>query len=316
MQTYFKHGMGDALTLYFEVFRNNVGQTGESPTVAIQKKSTGEWLTDALDAWQAGHNDIALSEASSADLPGIYNINISHIDETAEVYDCYFKNTGDNAGSDFEAHVFTGAVYVPDNSAYGDGTVMGNLDVMKNKDGNRTYDQATDSLEAIVDEGISSLTLAEIEASTVIAKEATLDAISGDIAAIDEGLFSVGGEIAKIIVQPVQGNFDYTSIKNQRAEIKRASTADIPYSLSQGISGYDVYFGIKKDYRSDTFDVLEKDITAYVSDFATGDGIIPLSATETNLADGDYIGELKLVQGDIIVRPLEFRIRILPIILS
>ena len=310
MQTYFKHGMGDALTLYFEIFRNNVGQTGESPTVAIQKKSSGEWLNDAKDAWQAGYNDIALSEASSADLPGIYNINISHIDDTAEVYDCYFKNTGDNVGSDFESHQFTGAVYVPSSSAYASGTVLGHLDDIKNKDGNKTFDPTTDSLEALVDNGVSSADL------DLIAKEATLLGVSGDIADIDEGLFSVGGEIAKIIVQPVQGNFDYTSIKNQRAEVKRASTADIPYSLSQGISGYDVYFGIKKDYRSDTFDVLEKDITAYVSDFATGDGIIPLSATETNLEDGDYIGELKLVQGDIIVRPLEFRIRILPIILS
>ena len=310
MQTYFKHGMGDTLTLYFEVFRNNVGQTGETPTVAIQKKSTGEWLTDTLDAWDAGYNDIALSEASSADLPGIYNINISHIDETAETYDCYFTNTGDNAGSDFESHIFTGAVYVPSSSAYTSGTVLGHLDDIKHKDGNKTFDNTTDSLEAIVDNGVSSADL------DLIAKEATLLGVSGDIADIDDGLFSVGGEIAKIIVQPVQGNFDYTSIKNQRAEVKRASTADIPYSLSQGISGYDVYFGIKKDYRSDTFDVLEKDITAYVSDFATGDGIIPLSATETNLEDGDYIGELKLVQGDIIVRPLEFRIRILPIILS
>ena len=310
MQTYFKHGMGDTLTLYFEIFRNNAGQTGETPTVAIQKKSTGEWLNDAKDAWQGGYNDIALSEASSADLPGIYNINISHIDVTAEVYNCYFKNTGDNAGSDFEAHQFTGAVYVPSSSSYTSETVLGHLDDIKHKDGNKTFDNTTDSLEAIVDNGVSSSDL------DLIAKEATLLGVSGDIADIDEGLFSVGGEIAKIIVQPVQGNFDYTSIKNQRAEVKRASTADIPYSLSQGISGYDVYFGIKKDYRSDSFDVLEKDITAYVSDFATGDGIIPLSATETNLEDGDYIGELKLVQGSIIVRPLEFRIRILPIILS
>ena len=310
MQTYFKHGMGDALTLYFEIFRNNVGQTGESPTVAIQKKSSGEWLNDAKDAWQAGYNDIALSEASSADLPGIYNINISHIDDTAEVYDCYFKNTGDNVGSDFESHQFTGAVYVPSSSAYASGTVLGHLDDIKNKDGNKTFDPTTDSLEALVDNGVSSADL------DLIAKEATLLGVSGDIEDINSGLFDVGGDIAKVIVQPVQGNFDYTSIKNQRVEIKRGSSADIPYSLSQNISGYDVYFGVKKDYRSDTFDILEKDITAYVSDFATGTGTINLTVAETNLEDGDYIGEMRLEQGEEVVKPVEFRLRILPTIFT
>jgi hypothetical protein len=310
MQSYFKHGMGDALTLYFEIFRNNVGQTGETPTVAIQKKSNDEWLNDTLDGWQAEYNDIALSEASSADLPGIYNINISHIDATAETYNCYFKNTGDNAGSDFEAHVFTGAVYVPSSSAYASETVLGHLDDIKHKDGNKTFDNTTDSLEAIVDNGVSSADL------DLIAKEATLLGVSGDIEDINSGLFDVGGDIAKVIVQPVQGNFDYTSIKNQRVEIKRGSSADIPYSLSQNISGYDVYFGVKKDFRSDTFDILEKDITAYVSDFETGTGTINLTVAETDLEDGDYIGEMRLEQGDEVVKPVEFRLRILPTIFT
>ena len=310
MQTYFKHGMGDSFTLYFEIFRNNVGQTGETPVVAIQKKSSLQWLNDAKDAWQAGYNDIGLSEASSADMPGVYTTDITHIDNTAETYNCYFKNSGDIDGADFESHQFTGAVYVPSDSAYGSGTIMGNLDEIKNKDGNKTFDPTTDSLEALVDNGVSSADL------DLIAKEATLLGVSGDIEDINSGLFDVGGDIAKVIVQPVQGNFDYTSIKNQRVEIKRGSSADIPYSLSQNISGYDVYFGVKKDYRSDTFDILEKDITAYVSDFETGTGTINLTVAETTLEDGDYIGEMRLEQGDEVVKPVEFRLRILPTIFT
>ena len=312
MQTYFKHGMGDLVTLYFEIFRNNIGQTGESPTVAIQKKSTGEWLDDSLSLWLSGgeYNDIALSETLSGNLPGVYSLEISHIDNTAETYNCFFKNTGDNDGQDFESHQFTGAVYVPSSSAYASDTVLGHLDDIKHKDGNKTFDNTTDSLEAIVDNGVSSSDL------DIIAKQATLLALSGDVADIDDGLFSEGGSISKVLIQPIQGNLSYTSIKNQRVEIKKASTADITYALSQNISGYDVYFGVKEDFRDDTYIIAEKDITASVIDANEGTGLISLTATETNIPDGDYIGELKLVKGSIISRPVEFRITIQPIILS
>lgn len=312
MQTYFKHGMGDSFRLYFEIFKNNVGQIGESPTVAIQKQATDEWLNDGLSAWLSGgeYNDIALTEAPSGDLPGVYYLDISHIDDTAETYNCYFKNTGDNVGNDFESHQFSGAVYVPSSSAYTSETVLGHLDDIKHKDGNKTFDNTTDSLEALVDNGVSSADL------DVIAKEATSLAISGDIQAIDDGLFSEGGQISKVLVQPIQGNFSYTSIKNQRVETKRASTVDITYGLSQNISGYDVFFAVKEDYRDTDYVIAEKDITASVIDASIGTGLISLTAIETDLEDGDYIGELKLVKGSIIAKPIEFRLRISPTIFT
>ena len=162
MQTYFKHGMGDAITLYFEIFRNNVGQIGESPIVAVQKRSTSEWLDDTKTVWASGYNEISMTEPSSGSLLGVYSLDIAHIDNTTETYNCYFKNTGSNAGNDFEAHLFTGAVYVPPSSAYSSGTVLGNLDIIKNKDGNRTFDQLTDSLEAISDDGLDATNLVDI----------------------------------------------------------------------------------------------------------------------------------------------------------
>ena len=162
MQTYFKHGMGDVITLYFEIFRNNVGQIGESPIVAVQKRSTSEWLDDTKTVWASGYNEISMTETSSGSLPGVYSLDVTHIDNTAETYNCYFKNTGDNAGNDFEAHQFTGAVYVPPSSGYSSGTVLGNLDIIKNKDGARTFDQITDSLEAISDNGLSVTNLGDI----------------------------------------------------------------------------------------------------------------------------------------------------------
>lgn len=318
MQTYFKHGMGDSVRLYFEIFKNNVGQTGESPTVAIQRQSTDEYLNDGLSAWLSGgeYNDISLSESSSANLPGIYVLDISHIDNIAETYNCYFKNTGANAGNDFESHQFTGAVYVPSSSAYAEETVLGHLDDIKHKDGNKTFDNTTDSLEAIVDNGISSITVEDIEASTILAKEATSLAISGDIQAIDAGLFEDGGTLSRVIVQPVQGNLSYSSIKNQRIELKQNSTADIAYSVSSDLSGYEVFFGVKDRYRDTAFAIAEKDITADLTNASTGTGFIKLTAEETNIEDGDYIGELKVTKTGIKTRPIEFKIKILPSILS
>ena len=162
MQTYFKHGIGDTITLYFEIFRNNVGQTGQSPVVAVQKRSTSEWLTDTKTAWASGYNTIAMTEVSSGSMPGVYSLDITHIDSTAETYNCYFVNGGENVITDFESHMFTGAVYVPSSSAYSSGTVLGNLDIIKNKDGTRTFDQATDSLEAISDTGLDATNLVDI----------------------------------------------------------------------------------------------------------------------------------------------------------
>ena len=252
-----------------------------------------------------------MTETSSGDLPGIYSLDISHIDDTAEVYNCYFKNTGDNAGSDFESHQFTGAVYVPPSSGFGTGTVMGNLDEIKNKDGNRTYDQATDSLESLSDEGVKS---SDID---IIAKEATVQGISADVQVINDGLFAEGGSIAKVIVQPVQGNFNYTKIKNQTVQIKQRSDVEFAYSLSVDISGYSVSFGVKETYDSEDWLIEEKDVTAYITDASIGTGNIKLTRIETDLETGDYISEIKLTNnatGDV-SRPIEFKFCILDSIL-
>jgi len=152
MQTYFKHGMGDTVTLYFEIFKNNVGQTGETPAIAVQKKSTDEWLNDSLDGWQGGYNDVTINEVDATNLPGVYALDITHIDVTAEIYNVYMNNGGTNApGNDFEAHYFSGAVYVPSSSAYSTNTVLGNLNEMKNKDGAQLFDRTKHSLEVVGD---------------------------------------------------------------------------------------------------------------------------------------------------------------------
>jgi hypothetical protein len=165
--------MGDSITLILDYFVNGAGQTGKSPVVAVYKKSTGEWLNDAKDGWQAEYNDIAMAELDSTNLAGIYTLDITHIDQTSEEYMAYFKVDGYVS---FESHLFTGEVYVPASSSYATGTIRGLLDTMRNKDVNRTFDQSTDSLEAIRDNwtatallnGTKSITLQLYETDTVV----------------------------------------------------------------------------------------------------------------------------------------------------
>lgn len=154
MPTYNIHGMGDDIRLVFFIAENGIGVAGESPVVSVQKKSTEEWLNDGLTMWLSGgeYNDILMEELDATNLPGVYHLDISHIDDTAETYNCYFKNTGVNAGNDFEAHHFSGAVYVPSSSSYGTGTVLGNLDEIKNKDGAQAFDRTKHSLEIVGDQ--------------------------------------------------------------------------------------------------------------------------------------------------------------------
>lgn len=151
MQTYHKHGMGETITLFFPITSNGAGVPGQSPVAAVRKKN-GQWLNDAKTAWQAGYNDIAMAELDGTNLPGVYTLDITHIDLTSEEYQVFFKNTGTYPGIDFESHIFTGAVYVPPTSSYSTGTIGGLLNIAMNKDGNNTYSQATDSLEARADD--------------------------------------------------------------------------------------------------------------------------------------------------------------------
>lgn len=152
--TYHKHGMGEVITLSFPITNNGAGVTGQSPVAAVRKKSSGQWLNDAKTAWQAGYNDITMAELDATNLPGVYTLDITHIDSTSEEYQVFYKNTGTYSGVDFESHIFTGAVYIPASSSYSTGTVRGLLDQMRNKDVNRTFDQATDSLEAQADASV------------------------------------------------------------------------------------------------------------------------------------------------------------------
>lgn len=143
--------------------------------------------------------------------------------------------------------------------------------------------------------------------TTGLALESTSLSLSADIQNIEAG--------DKIIVQPVQGNLSYNSIKNQRVEIKQNSTAEIGYSISSDLSGYEVYFGIKEKYRDTEYILEEKNITSDLTEVSTGTGFIKLTDIETDIEDGDYIGELKVTKIGVKARPIEFKIKILPSLL-
>lgn len=297
MMTYHKHGMGEAITLNLEIIVNGQGKIGQTPVAVIKKHSTGEWLNDAKTAWQAGYNDIAMVEVDSVNLPGVYALDISHIDQTAETYDCYLKNTGTYAGVSFEAHQFTGAVYIPPSSSYSTGTVIGMLDQMRNKDANRTFDQATDSLEALKDAGVG------VDLTPVLNAIAALQADLGDPSVDATTIYAkIQALQAAVVAIPVVNILSATKGAIQvsyaktggTVEVVKGDTISIPYGpLGKDITGRKVYFAAKQILGGATYSIAIKEITAQIINAATFTGTIPLTSAELNLTAGNYYAEIE-----------------------
>lgn len=170
------------------------------------------------------------------------------------------------------------------------------LKLAMNKDVSETFDRETDSLEALRD---------------TLATTASVESLSADVEYTNRFLNNNVTMVDKLIVQPVQGNFSYATIKKQEVEVKAGDTPEIPYDLNADITGYIVEFGVKETYDSETYIIEPKDITGFTLIPSAGTGTIPLSADETNIERGDYIGEIKLTKDDIVNTPSEFRLRIL-----
>lgn len=107
----YKHEIGDAVNLAFEIAVNGAGVTGQTPVVAVQRISDSQWLNDAKTAWQAGYNDIVLTELDATNLPGVYGTDVTQFGGAEEKWRVYYKNTGTYAGIDVEAHEFVTAVW-------------------------------------------------------------------------------------------------------------------------------------------------------------------------------------------------------------
>lgn len=126
----------------------------------------------------------------------------------------------------------------------------------------------------ILTESQSHPTLAEIEATTVLAKLDTLpiQVMSATKGAIQVSYAKTGGTV----------------------EVVKGDTISIPYGpLGKDITGRKVYFAAKQLLDDSTYKIAVNEITAQITDAATFTGTIPLTSAELNLAAGNYYAEIE-----------------------
>jgi hypothetical protein len=88
-----------------------VGQTGETPTIVIQRLSDGLYYDDQLvsgSRFAAAYADNAMSEVSATNFPGAYRYQFPHSEDTtgSELFFLRYINTGVNARLVYEEIAF------------------------------------------------------------------------------------------------------------------------------------------------------------------------------------------------------------------
>ncbi|HUX16559.1 MAG TPA: hypothetical protein VMW52_08795 [Phycisphaerae bacterium] len=101
-----RYSRGSTASLFLEILAAGVGQTGEAPTVAIQRLSDSQWFDGATFVPTIQEN--ALIQKDQANLPGVYYFDFDHaLDATlSEEFLLRFRNTGANALLDHRHIIF------------------------------------------------------------------------------------------------------------------------------------------------------------------------------------------------------------------
>lgn len=88
---------------------NGVGVTGQSPSVAVQRKSDGAYWTGS--SFTGSFVAQPMTEVDAVNEPGLYKATFDQsIDNTEQMYTAYYENTGATAGSAAEEFFFTPTV--------------------------------------------------------------------------------------------------------------------------------------------------------------------------------------------------------------
>jgi hypothetical protein len=84
----------------------------------------------------------------------------------------------------------------------------------------------------------------------------------------------------------------------------------IPYSIGKDLTGWTVWFGAKATPQDSAFALTPRDITASVTDPATGSGLISLSTADTDLPVRKYAAEVEIRNGTDVNTVLKFNLLI------
>jgi hypothetical protein len=97
--------LGGLTTLYLDIVASGAGVTAESPRIAIRRVADGSWFDALTGSWAGAIVLNAMTEVSSANLPGLYSFNFPQaLDEVAgsRDYVIRFSNTGANALAEYK----------------------------------------------------------------------------------------------------------------------------------------------------------------------------------------------------------------------
>ena len=70
-----RHSRGATVRLFLDIINAGAGVIGQSPTVAIQRRSDGKWFDVDDGLWHAAIVENAMQQTDSANLPGRYHFD-------------------------------------------------------------------------------------------------------------------------------------------------------------------------------------------------------------------------------------------------
>jgi hypothetical protein len=88
--------------------------------------------------------------------------------------------------------------------------------------------------------------------------------------------------------------------------VVRGDSAAVPYSAGADLTGWEVWFGAKANPADGSYAVPLREITSYVTDPATGGGLINLSPSDTDVTPRRYYAEIELRKEGYVNTPLRF----------
>src|SRR4029450_2748851 len=89
--------VGSVATLYFDLIASGEGQTGQSPMVALLRRTDRRWYNAATGAFQEAYVENAMRELDPVNLPGRYAFEFDHAKD--ELVSMGFLAKKTNAGA-------------------------------------------------------------------------------------------------------------------------------------------------------------------------------------------------------------------------
>jgi hypothetical protein len=119
-----------------------------------------------------------------------------------------------------------------------------------------------------------------------------------------QGPWNAAGSVT---VVPFQGSVSYESAAlGSDVHVVRGDSVAIPYQAGVDLTGWEVWFGAKANPADTTYSIGPVNITGFITDTASGTGLINLTSSQTDVTPRRYFAEIELRNGEQVLTPLRF----------